>query len=65
MRHLPVALTVVTLTAAVVVHAQDGPYRFSKEIRNRAAREDGTICSVNPAAHRLYASHSLLNTIRI
>jgi DNA-binding beta-propeller fold protein YncE len=56
MRHLPVALTVFTLTAAVVVHAQDGPYRFSKEIQ--IGGEGGwDYLSVDAAAHRLYVSH--------
>jgi DNA-binding beta-propeller fold protein YncE len=57
MRHLPAALTVVILTAAVVVHAQDGPYRFSKEIQ--IGGEGGwDYLSVDPAAHRLYVSHA-------
>jgi DNA-binding beta-propeller fold protein YncE len=57
MRHLPAALMVVTLTAAVVVHAQDGPYRFSKEIQ--IGGEGGwDYLSVDPAAHRLYVSHA-------
>ena len=58
MRHLPAgSLTVVTLTAAVVGgHAQDGPYRFSKEIQ--IGGEGGwDYLSVDPAAHRLYVSH--------
>src|SRR5437016_1185526 len=57
MRHAVAVLAIAGLAAAGLVHAQDGPYRFSKEIA--IGGEGGwDYLSVDPAAHRLYVSHA-------
>src|SRR5881628_2812993 len=57
MRHALAVLAIAGLAAAGLVHAQDGPYRFSKEIA--IGGEGGwDYLSVDPAAHRLYVSHA-------
>jgi len=57
MRHVMAALAFVGLAAAIGLHAQEGPYRFVKEIPIGA--EGGwDYLSVDPAAHRLYVSHA-------
>ena len=56
MRHAVAVLAIAGLAAAGLVHAQDGPYRFSKEIA--IGGEGGwDYLSVDPA-HRLYVSHA-------
>src|SRR5437899_3846778 len=57
MRHAVAVLAIAGLAAAGLVHAQDGPYRFSKEIA--VGGEGGwDYLYVDPAAHRLYVSHA-------
>ena len=57
MRCLSTALAIASLAAAVPAPAQDGPYRFSREIP--IGGEGGwDYLSVDPAAHRLYVSHA-------
>src|SRR5437016_6844421 len=57
MRHAVAVLAIAGLAAAGLVHAQDGPYRFSKEIA--IGGEGGwDYLSVDQAAHRLYVSHA-------
>jgi DNA-binding beta-propeller fold protein YncE len=56
MRHMLTAIMAIGL-AAFVVQAQDGPYRFVKEIP--IGGEGGwDYLSVDSAAHRLYVSHA-------
>lgn len=57
MSRLVVTALALTLTVPLAARAQDGPYRFSKEI---AVGGDGgwDYLSVDPAAHRLYVSHA-------
>jgi DNA-binding beta-propeller fold protein YncE len=57
MRHALAVLAIAGLAAAGSVHAQDGPYRFSKEIA--IGGEGGwDYLSVDSAAHRLYVTHA-------
>src|SRR5437588_3451622 len=57
MRHAVAVLAIAGLAAAGLVHAQDGPYRFAREIA--IGGEGGwDYLSVDPAAHRLYVSHA-------
>src|SRR5256886_7014385 len=57
MRHAVAVLAIAGLAVAGLVHEQDGPYRFSKEIA--IGGEGGwDYLSVDPAAHRLYVSHA-------
>src|SRR5947199_3139988 len=58
MRHATAAFLVLVATAGTApVHAQEGPYRFAKEIA--IGGEGGwDYLSVDPAAHRLYVSHA-------
>ena len=56
MRHVALILTLVAPLALQTASAQDGPYRFSKEIV--LGGEGGwDYLSVDPAAHRLYVTH--------
>jgi len=56
MRHAMTALLLAG-TIALPVYAQDGPYRFAREIP--IGGEGGwDYLSVDPAAHRLYVSHA-------
>ena len=57
MRTVSTVAATIVLAAVIAVHAQEGPYRFSKEI---AIGGDGgwDYLSVDPAAHRLYVSHA-------
>ncbi|HWW88292.1 MAG TPA: hypothetical protein VNZ26_32070, partial [Vicinamibacterales bacterium] len=51
-----IAVCAVVLTSAVGLQAQDGPYKFSKEIA--IGGEGGwDYLSVDSAAHRLYVTH--------
>ena len=56
MRRTTLFLVFAMLSRCLPVHAQDGPYRFVKEI---AIGGDGgwDYLSVDPAAHRLFVSH--------
>src|SRR5438128_12390760 len=57
MRHALAVLAIAGLAAAGLVHAQDGPYRFAREIA--IGGEGGwDYLSVDSAAHRLYVSHA-------
>lgn len=57
MRHLMAVLALVGLAAVPGLHAQDGPYKFAREIA--IGGEGGwDYASVDAAAHRLYVSHA-------
>ena len=57
MRHLMAALAFAGLGAVAGLHAQDGPYKFAREIA--IGGEGGwDYASVDAAAHRLYVSHA-------
>ena len=58
MRHATaVWLVIVGIAGTALLHAQDGPYRFAREIA--IGGEGGwDYLSVDPAAHRLYVSHA-------
>src|SRR5579864_6130069 len=57
MRQALVVLAAVVLASAGTARAQEGPYRFSKEIA--IGGEGGwDYLSVDAAAHRLYVTHS-------
>ncbi len=57
MRHLMAVMALVGLAAIPGLHAQDGPYKFAREIA--IGGEGGwDYASVDPAAHRLYVSHA-------
>src|SRR5258708_34667456 len=56
MRYAMAALAILGFTATGL-HAQDGPYKFAREIP--VGGEGGwDYLSVDPAAHRLYVSHA-------
>jgi DNA-binding beta-propeller fold protein YncE len=57
MRHLMAVSAIVFLAAGSGLHAQDGPYKFAREIA--IGGEGGwDYASVDAAAHRLYVSHA-------
>jgi DNA-binding beta-propeller fold protein YncE len=57
MRHLVAVLTLAGLAAVPALHAQDGSYKFAREIQ--IGGEGGwDYASVDAAAHRLYVSHA-------